>query len=159
MTIPESVRALIETGPHAFLTTLNADGSPQVTLVWVGIENDEIVIPHMRVWQKVKNMRRDPRVALALLGPGKSPPGVEEYNRLGLQEYLVAYGKARITEGGAAALLQRLRPIYMGPDVKAPPVPYQATPGYITRITPDRFTGIGPWTPTTVWPKPSTFAD
>jgi PPOX class probable F420-dependent enzyme len=157
MAIPDSVRALIATGPHAFLTTLNVDGSPQVTLVWVGTEKDEIVIPHMKVWQKVKNMRRDPRVTLAILGPGKSPPGVEEYNRLGLQEYLVVYGKARITEGGAAALIQRLRPIYMGPDVNAPPVPYQATPGYITRISPDRFTGIGPWTPTTVWPKPSTF--
>jgi hypothetical protein len=60
MTIPESIRALIATGPPAYLTTLNADGSPQVTLVWVGTEDDEIVIPHMRVWQKVKNMRRDP---------------------------------------------------------------------------------------------------
>ena len=157
MTIPESIRTLLETGPPAYLTTLNADGSPQVTLVWVGTENDEIVIPHMKVWHKVKNMRRDPRVALAILGPGQSPPGVEEYNRLRLQEYLVAYGQARITDGGAATLIQRLRPIYMGPDVKAPPVPSQATPGYITRITPDRFTGIGPWTPTTVWPKPSTF--
>ena len=75
MTIPESVRALIATGPPAYLTTLNADGSPQVTLVWVGTENDEIVIPHMKVWQKVKNMRRDPRVALAILGLGKSPRG------------------------------------------------------------------------------------
>jgi hypothetical protein len=70
---------------------------------------------------------------------------------------LVVYGKAQITEGGAAALIQRLWPIYMGSNVKAPPGPSQDTPGYITRITPDRFTGIGPWTPTTVWPKPSTF--
>lgn len=113
----------------------------------------------MKAWHKVKNMRRDPRVTLAILGPGKSPPGVQEYNRLGLQEYLVAYGKARITEGGAEALLQRLRPIYMGPPVTAPPVPHQDKAGYITRITLDRFTGTGPWTPTTVWPKPSTFAD
>jgi hypothetical protein len=73
--IPESVRVLITTGPPAYLTTLNADGSPQVTLVWVGVENDEVVIPHMKVWQKVKNMRRDLRVALALLGPGGSSPG------------------------------------------------------------------------------------
>ena len=159
MTIPESVRTLIETGPPAYLTTLNTDGSPQVTLVWVGIENDEFIIPHMKVWHKVKNMRRDPRVALALLGPDNPPPGVQEYNLLGLQEYLVVYGKARITEGGAAALIQRLRQIYMGPHAKAQPIPYQEdTPGYITRITPERFTGIGPWTPTTVFPKPSSFA-
>lgn len=137
MTIPESVRALIAAGPHAHLTTLNADGSPQVTVVWVGLENDEFVIGHMGVWHKVKNMRRDPRVVLSMLAPGKNP--------MGLQEYLVAYGKARITEGGAAALLQRLAQVYMGPTVEFPPAPYRDKPGYITRITPERFTGVGPW--------------
>ena len=40
MTIPESVRALVATGPLAHLTTLNRDGSPQVTVVWVAIEGD-----------------------------------------------------------------------------------------------------------------------
>jgi hypothetical protein len=49
MTIPESVRALIATGPNAHLTTLNADGSPEVTVVWVGIDSDELVIGHMGV--------------------------------------------------------------------------------------------------------------
>jgi len=79
MTIPESVRALIATGPNAHLTTLNADGSPQVTVVWVGIDNDELVIGHMGVWQKVKNVRRDPRVVLSMLAPGKNPIGLREY--------------------------------------------------------------------------------
>jgi PPOX class probable F420-dependent enzyme len=140
MQIPESVRAVIATGPYAHLVTLNPDGSPQVTVVWVGIENDEFVIGHMGVWQKVKNMRRDPRVVLSLLGHGKNP--------MGLQEYLVIHGKARITEGGAAALLQRLAQIYLGPNVEFPPAPNRDKPGYITRITPERFTGVGPWTPT-----------
>jgi predicted pyridoxine 5'-phosphate oxidase superfamily flavin-nucleotide-binding protein len=58
-TIPQSVHELIATGPYAHLTTLNADGSPQVSVVWVGIENDELVCGHMGVWQKVKNVRRD----------------------------------------------------------------------------------------------------
>jgi PPOX class probable F420-dependent enzyme len=140
MTIPESVRALIATGPHAHLTTLNADGSPQVTVVWVGLENDEFVIGHMGVWHKVKNMRRDSRVVLSMLAPGKNP--------MGLQEYLVVYGKARITEGGAAALLQRLARVYLGSTVEFPPAPYRDKPGYITRITPERFTGVGLWNPT-----------
>jgi PPOX class probable F420-dependent enzyme len=137
MSIPDSVRVLIATGPHAHLTTPNADGSPQVTVVWVGIENDEFVIGHTRVWQKVKNVRRDPRVVLSMLAPGKSPEG--------LQQYLVVYGKARITEGGAPVLLQRLAHIYLGPDVTFPPPPLSDQPGYITRITPERFTGVGPW--------------
>src|SRR3954465_15257760 len=117
MEILQSIHELIATGPHAHLTTLNANGSPQVTVVWVGIEAEEFVIGHMGVWQKVKNMRRDPRVALSLLGRGK--------NSGGLQEYLVVYGNARITEGGAAALLQRLAHIYLGPGVQFPPEPYR----------------------------------
>jgi PPOX class probable F420-dependent enzyme len=137
MQIPESIRDLIAAGPQAHLTTLNPDGSPQVTVVWVGIEDDEFVIGHMGVWQKVKNIRRDPRVALSLLGRGKNP--------MGLQEYLVIYGRARITEGGAATLLQRLAHIYLGPDVEFPPAPYRNNPGYITRISPTRFAGVGPW--------------
>jgi PPOX class probable F420-dependent enzyme len=137
MPIPESISALIATGPHAHLTTLNADGSPQVTLVWIGIEGDEIVIGHMNEWQKVKNVRRDPRVALSMLGKGK--------NAMGLQEYVVIRGKARITEGGAADLLQRLAHIYLGPAVEFPPAELRTKPGYITRITPERYTGVGPW--------------
>jgi PPOX class probable F420-dependent enzyme len=137
MTIPESVRALIATGPNAHLTTLNADGSPEVTVVWVGIDNDELVIGHMGVWQKVKNVRRDPRVALSMLARGKNP--------IGLQQYLVVYGKARITEGGAPVLLQRLAHIYLGPNVEFPPASDRDKPGYITSITPERFTGVGPW--------------
>ncbi len=112
MTIPDEITSLIATGPYAHLTTLNADGSPQVSVVWVGIEDDEFVCGHMGVWKKVQNIRQDPRVALSLLGRGR--------NALGLQEYLVVYGHARITEGGAAALLQRLAHIYLGPTVEFP---------------------------------------
>ena len=139
MPIPESVRALMTTGPQAHLTTLNPDGSPQVTMVWVGLEDDEFVMGHLGVWHKVKNIRRDPRVALTLLGQGKNP--------MGLQEYVVIYGRARITEGGAVPLLQRLAHLYLGPTVEFPPAPSRNNPGYITRITPTRFAGVGPWNP------------
>lgn len=140
MAIPESVRKLIESGPYGHLTTLNADGSPQVSVVWVGIENDELVLGHMGAWQKVKNIRRDPRVVLSCLGHSK--------NAMGLLEYLVVYGKARITEGGAADLLQRLAHTYIAPDIVFPPEPYRSSnPGFITRITPERYAGVGPWSP------------
>jgi len=137
MTLPESVRDLIATAPVATLTTLNKDGSPQMTVVWVGIEGDEIVMGHLDLHQKIENIRRDPRVALSLLGPGK--------NAMGLQEYLVIYGEARVTEGGAVPLLQRLARIYLGPDSDFPPAALRDRPGYVTRITPRRFAGVGPW--------------
>ena len=82
-------------------------------------------------------MQRVPRVALSMLGHGK--------NALGLQEYLVVYGQARITEGGAADLLQRLAYTYISPTVVFPPEPIRSQSGYITRISPERFAGTGPW--------------
>src|SRR5215469_282253 len=137
MTLPESVRNVIAAGPPALLTTLNPDGSPQVTVIWVGAEGDEIVSGHLDLHQKIKNIHRDPRVALSLLGPGK--------NATGLQEYLVIYGQARVTEGGAVPLLQRLARIYLGPDADFPPAALRDRPGFVTRITPRRFAGVGPW--------------
>jgi PPOX class probable F420-dependent enzyme len=139
VTISDEMRSLIATGPLAHLTTLNADGSPQVSVVWVGIDGDEFVSGHMGVWQKVKNVQNDPRVALSMLGTGKNP--------MGLREYLVVYGDALITEGGAPALLQRLAKVYLGPEVVFPPEPIRSRPGYITRIKPHRCGGIGPWNP------------
>jgi PPOX class probable F420-dependent enzyme len=137
MKIPQSVREVIEKGPFAHVTTLNRDGSPQVTVVWVGIEGEEFVMAHLAMHQKVKNIRRDPRVALSLLG--------DKTNAQGMREYVVAYGNARATEGGAVPLLQRLAPIYLGPGADYPPASMRNIAGYVTRITPARFSGIGPW--------------
>src|SRR5712692_278162 len=137
MKIPQSVRELLPKAPHAHLTTLNSDGSPQVTVVWVGIQNEEFVIGHMSMHQKIRNIRRDPRVALSMLG--------DTTNVMGMREYVVVHGKARVTEGGAVNLLRTLAPIYLGPNADYPPPSMRNIPGYVTRITPDRFGGIGPW--------------
>ena len=132
----DSLRTLIESGPLAHLVTLNPDGSPQVTIVWIGIEDDEIVSAHLLRHRKVENILRDPRVALSLEAPGA--------NAIGMRNYAVVYGQARITEGGAPELLQRLAYTYVGPGVTFPPTP-EPPPGYITRIRVERITGQGPW--------------
>ena len=134
--LPERVRALIESGPLAHLVTLNADGSPQVTVVWIGVEGDEIVSGHLYRHRKVRNVERNPTVALSLEAPGA--------NELGMRNYVVLYGRALITEGGAPELLQRLAHVYVGPDVLFPPMP-DPPPGFVTRITVDRVAGLGPW--------------
>jgi PPOX class probable F420-dependent enzyme len=132
----ETVRELIESGPLAHLVTLNADGSPQVTVVWIGIEDEEIVSGHVFRHRKVENILHDPRVALSFEAPGA--------NAIGLRNYVVVYGQARITEGGAPELLQRLAYTYVGPDVTFPPMP-DPPRGYVTRIRVERVTGHGPW--------------
>ena len=132
----DSVRTLIESGPLAHLVTLNSDGSPQVTIVWIGIEDDEIVSGHLFRHRKVENILRDQRVALSLEAP--------EANAIGMRNYAVVYGQARITEGRAPELLQRLAHTYAGPGVTFPPMA-EPPPGYITRIRVERITGQGPW--------------
>jgi PPOX class probable F420-dependent enzyme len=134
--VPDSARSLLESAALAHLVTLNEDGSPQVSCVWVGLDGDEIVCGHLPRHRKVMNIERDPRVALSLEADGT--------NELGLKRYLVAYGEARITEGGAPELLQRLAATYLGPEVNFPPMP-DPPPGYITHITVDRVAGVGPW--------------
>src|SRR3990170_1005309 len=99
MKIPPEVRQLIESGCPAHLVTLNRDGSPQVTLVWIGLEGDEVVAGHLPRNRKVRNILRDGRVAISLEAKTKSS--------MRLTEYAVLYGVARIQEGGAAELLQR----------------------------------------------------
>lgn len=137
MEIPSEIKVLIESGCPAHLVTLNADGSPQITLVWIGIQGDELVAAHLPKNQKVKNILRDPRVAVSLQASTKST--------LNLTEYAVLYGEAYITEGGAAELLQKLAEVYIGPGVKFPPIDDPPS-GYITHIRVQRIEGVGPWT-------------
>jgi PPOX class probable F420-dependent enzyme len=134
--IPPEARAVLESDRLAHFVTLNPDGSPQVSCVWVGLEGDEIVSGHLGRWQKVRNVERDPRVSLSV--------ETDTLNEIGLPEYLVVHGRARIQEGGAPELLQRLAHTYIGPDVVFPPMP-DPPPGFVTRITVERLGGVGPW--------------
>ncbi len=134
--MPDSVKEAVTAGKLAHLATIDEDGSPHVTIAWVGLEGEDIVIGTMPEQRKLANIRRDPRVAMSIETGRMSPQG--------LPEYLVVYGRATVTEGGAPELLQRLAYVYIGPDVKFPPMP-DPPPGFVTRITPERFGGLGPW--------------
>jgi PPOX class probable F420-dependent enzyme len=128
------VREALTAGHLAHLVTLNKDGSPQVSIVWVGLDGDEIVCAHQNLYQKLKNIQRDARVALSMVTGGKTN---------GLDNYLVINGRARITEGGASKLLNQLAQIYIAPGTTF--APDGAPQGYITRIAVERIHGNGPW--------------
>ena len=134
--IPDEARVVLESDALAHLVTVNADGTPQVSCVWVGLEDAEVAFASLGPRRKLDNIRRDPRVTLSLEGSTVSA--------LGLKEYLVVYGRARIEEGGGPELLQRLAYTYLGPDVKFPPMD-DPPPGVVVRIAVDRLGGHGPW--------------
>ena len=132
-----AARQLIESGKLAHLVTLAHDGSPRVAIIWVGLDGDEIVAGHLDAGQhKLRNIAADPRVALSI--------EADNVNPIGMQEYLVIRGRARLQAGGAPDLLQRLARVYIGPDVAFPPM---ADPpqGIVSRITVEHVGGIGPW--------------
>jgi PPOX class probable F420-dependent enzyme len=127
---------LLASDAVATVVTLDEDGSPHVSVAWVGVEDGEIVFGTLDDQRKLRNLRRDPRVALSIQS--------DRINQWGLREYLVIHGRARITEGGAADLLQRLAHTYIGPDAVFPGMP-DPPPGFVTHVRVERVVGIGPW--------------
>jgi PPOX class probable F420-dependent enzyme len=134
--IPDEARAILDSDALAHLVTTNADGSAQVSCVWIGLEDAELVSASLGPRRKLDNIRRDPRVTLSMEGT--------ELSGIGLKEYLVVHGRARIEEGGGPELLQRLAHTYLGPDVKFPPMD-EPPPGVVVRISIERLGGVGPW--------------
>ena len=131
-----AARALIESGPLAHLVTLGPDGAPIVAAVWMGLDGDELVAGHLFAdQQKLRNVTRYPCVAVSFEAATESG---------GMKHYLVVHGTARVTEGGAPELLQRLAHTYLGPGTPFPPMP-DPPPGFISHITVQRVSGNGPW--------------
>jgi PPOX class probable F420-dependent enzyme len=135
MELTEAVRSVVESGRLAHIVTINPDGSPHVTIVWVGLDGDDLVIGKLTVDQKVRNIRRDDRVALSIEAEG---------GHMGMQNHLVIEGTATISEGGAPELLYELAQRYVGPGTDFPPMP-DPPPGFVIRVTPTKVRGHGPW--------------
>lgn len=133
--LPESARAVVDSGHLAHVVTLNADGSPQVSCAWIAMDGDELVMMHTAEHVKVRNLRRDPRVVISIESEKHSEGGVHPQFQL----YLVMYGTAEIVDGAAP----ELAPLICANFGAEPPpgVP----PGYVTRVTVDRVGGVGPW--------------
>jgi PPOX class probable F420-dependent enzyme len=134
--LTEDVRAALTAARLAHLVTVNPDGSPQLSVVWIGLDGDEIVIGHLTGGRKVRNIDRDPRVALSVEAAGTNP--------IGMTNYLLVHGTARLVAGGAPELLQQLAETYLGPGVRFPPMD-DPPPGHVIRIRVDRVGGVGPW--------------
>jgi PPOX class probable F420-dependent enzyme len=136
--LSRELRDLIESGPMAHLSTINADGSPQVTVIWIGLDGDDLVSAHMSRHVKLRNIERDPRVVLSFDAPRK--PGVF------MNPYAVLRARAAVQPSDEAwDLLNRLAKVYVSPDALYPGA---KGPGYIVRYSIERIGGVGPWTST-----------
>jgi PPOX class probable F420-dependent enzyme len=137
--LPSELRERIESGPLAHLTTINADGSPQVTVIWIGLDGDDVLSGHMGRYLKVRNVERDPRVVLSFETP-------RDRNAF-LNPYAVLRARATVEPGEAAwDLLNRLAKVYLSPVAE---FPGQRAPGYVLRYSVEHVGGVGPWAPST----------
>lgn len=133
--LPDELRRLIESGPMAHLSTINPDGSPQVTVIWIGLDGDELVSGHMTHHRKLRNIERDPRVVLSF-------DGTRDHEAF-LNPYAVLRARATVEPSDHAwDLLNRLAKVYLSADAEFPGV---RGPGYITRYAVERVSGVGPW--------------
>jgi len=133
--LPQELRGLIESGPMAHLSTINPDGAPQVSVIWIGLDGDDLVSGHMGQRVKLRNIERDPRVVLSFDAP--RTPGVF------LNPYAVVRARATIEPSDVAwDLLDRLAKVYVSPDTE---FPAPKGPGFIVRYAVERIGGVGPW--------------
>lgn len=128
--IPDKYRDLFSKRAFASLGTLMPDGTPQVTPVWVDFDGEHVIVNSAKGRQKDKNIRREPRVALAIIDP-ENP-----------YRYLEIRGRVvEITEHGADAHIDKMAKKYLGADK----YPYRQ-PGeqrVIYKIQPERTNTMG----------------
>jgi len=124
-TIPASHADLLTKPAFANLATLNPDGSPQVTPVWVDFDGSHVIVNTARGRVKAKNLAREPRVALSIADPANP------YRYLGIQGRVV-----EMTEKGGDAHIDKMAKKYLGKDT----YPFRA-PGekrVIVKIAPEK---------------------
>ena len=104
-TVPEKYQDLFSKQAFANLATLMPNGQPQVTPVWCDFDGTHVLVNSAKGRQKDRNMRRDPRVSLAIQDPANP------------YRYLEIRGKVvEITEEGADAHIDRMAKKYLDKD-------------------------------------------
>jgi PPOX class probable F420-dependent enzyme len=128
--------ALLGSDAVAHVWTTNPDGTPQVSVVWVIAQGDEIAFGTDTSSQKAKNLRRDNRIVLSIEDT--------ERNERGFQRHLVVRGRARINPGPDPELMDRLAQKYLG--LHRHPLALRDSPtSVVVKVKIERISGVGPW--------------
>ncbi|MGQ0845198.1 MAG: TIGR03618 family F420-dependent PPOX class oxidoreductase [Sporichthyaceae bacterium] len=132
---PAIAEAFFSGAALGHLTTINPDGSPHTTIVWVAVDDGDVVCAHLSDgYRKLRNVARDARVSVSV--------ELSTTSAQGLRHYVVVEGAAKLHGGGGAALLQELAHRHLGPDVVFPGP--DAPDGFVLRTTPTRVRGVYP---------------
>jgi PPOX class probable F420-dependent enzyme len=128
--IPQSLRTMLEDKAYGHVVTFNAKGNPELTMVWMDVEGDELLFNTAEGRRKPDNIRRDPRVIVSV------------QDRNNPQAYAVFHGKGRVTDVGADEHIDKLAKRFLGADK----YPYRrpSEKRLIVRIGVDRIGGMGP---------------
>ncbi|MET9957325.1 PPOX class F420-dependent oxidoreductase [Streptomyces sp. NPDC006339] len=130
ITLKDSVRALLDDVNPAVLATIQPDGSPQTSVVWVGRDGDDILISSQDGRRKIRNIQADPRVSLTV------------HDRRDPLLYAEIRGSATVTEDRGRALAVALAESYEGEGagreyLELPPEKVRV----VVRITPSKVLG------------------
>jgi PPOX class probable F420-dependent enzyme len=128
--IPQSLRKILEDKAYGHVVTFNADGKPELTMVWMDVEADELLFNTAEGRRKPANIRRNPRVIVSV------------QDRNNPQAYAVFHGKARITDAGADEQIDKLAKRFLGADKYPFRQPNEKR--LIVRIAVDRISGMAP---------------
>ncbi len=136
LVIPAPAQAVLGSDAVAHVWTRNANGSPQVSVVWVVARDDEILFGTDASSVKARNLQRDPKVILSIEDTVR--------NSRGFQRHLVVRGQAIIEPGPDPELMDRLAMKYMG--LTRHPLALRDSPtSVVVRVTVERISGVGPW--------------
>jgi len=128
--LPESARKVLQDKAYGHVVTFDANGRPQVTMVWVDAEGDEVLFNTAEGRKKPQNLRRDSHLIISV------------QDRNNPQAYLAVHGTATLTEAGADAHIDKLAKRFLGVDK----YPYRQ-PGekrLLVRVKVDRLGGFAP---------------
>jgi PPOX class probable F420-dependent enzyme len=119
-TLPDFARDLIDARSHASVASVEADGSPQLTLVWVKRDGDDVLFSTLAGRRKARNWVRDPRAALLIYD--ESHPGT----------YVEVRGRISLVDDPGGSLIHELSQKYDGKDFTGP-----VDGRVIARLTPE----------------------
>lgn len=149
-TISAPCQALLGSDAVAHCWTMNPDGSPQVSVVWVIAQGDEVLFGAAGASVKVRNLRANPQVILSIEDTVR--------NERGFQRHLIIRGRATIEPGPAPELMDDLAMKYLG--LRRHPLALRDSPtAVVARIEIDRISGVGPWIDESAASKPLVSAE